>query len=234
MFLFEGFSRQDSIRFSTLNFSVNAIQKPNGKIEIVNEDIDSGKEKKISKWVLLRRFFSEFCIWILPAIIKVNCIIPKISESLKSLYLLPALFYLVYLIYAVIHLLIQKNSLSIRKNHAAEHQAIQAYNRLGKIPSVNEVKKFSRIYRGCGISRYSSFITAQIIGFIFFFFYDFIIPEWIIILASFLFSHVFPFYLLGAIVQFLTTSPADDGNINLAISAIKELERLENNKKRII
>lgn len=220
-------SRKESIEFSTLKFSSTAVRTPEGKIEIIIKDNGNRKHlKNAFNKTFFKNLFLNFSFYILIPVMKTCFILPNISNLPLFFYFLPAFFYLIYEIVDILILL--KKYGNFRKNHAAEHQVFKAFKALKKIPSIDEANRFSRISRYCGISVYSALITGQIIGFIFFFFFNITIPEWFIIFSSLMLKNVFPFYLIGALAQFFTTSPADDENINLAICALTALEEKEN------
>ena len=97
--------------------------------------------------------------------------------------------------------------------------------KLKRIPTIEETKKFSRINKNCGIWIFSAFITAQLIGFGAYKFANYQIPEWILYVVPLLIGSYFPFNVMGKIAQFWTTSKPNDQNIELAISALCALEK---------
>lgn len=104
---------------------------------------------------------------------------------------------------------------------------LSAYNKLKRIPTIEEAQKFSRINRSCGITIYSAFITAQLIGFIVYIKTGFLISEIILFLVPLFFSAFFPFNLIGKFAQFFTTSKPERHNLELAIAALSALESHE-------
>lgn len=217
--LTSGHSSKNSITFSSKNASATAIRNENGEIEI--KDIDKDPIKKSQLFALLLAIITI-------SLIKSFILIPLIKNDIINVlcYLLPALIYTSCAIYAIVAVRL-KNGIHFFKNHAAEHMVHKAYKSLKQIPSIEEVKKFSRINSSCGINIYSAFITAQLIGFFTFIYADFVIPEFILFIIPCFMHSCFPFNILGKLAQFLTTSPADDENIELALAALKALETRE-------
>ncbi len=113
------------------------------------------------------------------------------------------------------------------RNHGAEHKVFSAYKKLGRIPTVEEANHFSRINKACGVTIYSAFITAQLIGFIVYIHTSYIIPEILLFLIPLFFQTIFPFNFIGKLAQFFTTSKPQKRNIELAIAALSALERRE-------
>jgi len=218
----EGHSETDRISFSDFDTQASAIMKPDGTIEIEYVSI-SERSKQTLKQISPFDFLKALFFWIGLPCIKVQFILPFIlkTSSAAYLYFLPAIFTLIFSIHEIIN--VRKKGEEILKNHAAEHQVLEAYLKLKKVPSLEEAKSFSRISRHCGISAYSSLVTGQIIGFLFFYFGNIIIPEWIIMFVPLMCCTIFPFHLLGKFGQLFTTSPSEDKNINLALCALNAL-----------
>ena len=102
---------------------------------------------------------------------------------------------------------------------------INAYNHLKSIPTIEETKNFSRFSFLCGSNVAPSLIVAQLIGYSVFIYTGYIIPE----ILLFIIPHLFPgIFLVGFFVQLFTTQKPRDENIELAIAAILELERISN------
>lgn len=122
---------------------------------------------------------------------------------------------------------------SAGRYHAAEHMSINAYNTLHRIPTVEEVKKFSRFSKNCGSERnirnivifssLSILIAINISKFSF----------WLILLYPILFILMIldMKYSILRFLQILVTNKPTDLEINVAIKGIEELEKFEKDFK---
>jgi len=115
-----------------------------------------------------------------------------------------------------------------RRNHGAEHKIIAAYEKLQRIPSIAEARKFSRIHSGCGTTRVCSILIGQLIGFIIYYFTGFAISEIVLLIVPRIFSSFMPFNLAGMLFQFFATKEPKDENLELAIAALTAV--VENKK----
>lgn len=215
-----GKSEKDRITFYDSTKSICAIRYNDGTIS-TNLAFDNYEIR--TKFILRILFFGILCL------IKSLVLLPIIHNNpdLNFLYLIPAI---TVLLVGIILLIVSRHKEKEEglKNHAAEHMVFAAYQKLKRIPTLEESKCFSRISPCCGITLYSSFITYQIIGFIIYILIDFVIPEIILFIIPLLFSDYAPFNWLGKLAQFFTTSKPDDANIELAIAAITALEQHNN------
>lgn len=219
-----GRSQKDRITFYLDNSSATAIRNEDGTISI---DYTEEKLPIRKALIFMLSFFGIFLL------LKAFILMPIIESSpdLIFLYFIPTIAFLILLTYAII-LSRYKDGKEILKNHAAEHMVFSAYNKLKRVPTLEEAKKFSRISPVCGVTIYSGFITCQLIGFVVYILTDFVIPEIVLFIVPMLFSNYAPFNLLGKLAQFFTTSKANDANIELAISAITALEELNNTENK--
>lgn len=219
-----GNSQKDRITFRTQSGkTATAIRKENDQIEI---DFTK-KEIPIKAIGLL------LVLFIIPCIIKEYVLLPKIeAEKIGEIwYLLPMFVSLLLCIYSIIYILI-KDKTEMLRNHGAEHMVVAAYDKLGRIPTVEEVEKFPRANKMCGISVYSAFITSQLIGFIVFLVTGYQISEILLFIIPLLFSNTLVFSSIGMILQILfTTRKPKRRNIELAIAALTALEELEKTSK---
>lgn len=218
VFLIGGKSENDRITPHSLNNSVTAIRLDTGEIKYETEN---------EKFISISNFIYTiigYAILYLPHYYKVNHIIKKIETNNKPtyFYLALALFYLLTTIISLIYMQITQN---ILMNHSAEHMIIHAYHRLKRIPTIEEAKKFSRFSFLCGSNVAPALIVSQLIGYIVYIYTGFIIPE----ILLFIVPHIIPgIFLVGFIAQLFTTKKPKDENIELAIAAISELERVSN------
>lgn len=118
----------------------------------------------------------------------------------------------------ICHLTKKTNATSLRF-HSAEHMVINAYQRLNKIPSLAEIREFSRFNNRCGTNA----ITLLILLFILAFVHSFI-PVSLYFLISFLASYVIILILLECgflnFLQYFTTSTPTDTELLVAISGM--------------
>lgn len=221
-----GQSREDRISFTVSNDVATAIRKSNNEIEI-----KFGKELQPSPAIV--EIILGIIFWTI-TFIKACIIVPLIKKGILAteFYLIAAFTYLLIAIIAIIKFRITEGKETL-KNHAAEHKVFLAYNKLKRVPTIEEAKTFSRINRKCGITIYSGFITIQIIAFIIYIYTGCMISEIILFIGALLLRSKFPFNILGKFAQLFTTSEPDNDNIELAISAVSALEEKQQLKENI-
>lgn len=223
--IISGRSEKDRITFSTKDSCATAIRKENGGIDF---------EFKKEDTPLVKSVLILFIIFGMSSILKSSVLIPFIENNIISVgwYLTPLAFYSLLAILSII-VVCTHSEKELLKNHGAEHKVLSAYNKLKRIPTVEEAQKFSRIHRSCGVTIYSAFITSQLIGFIVYINMGFKISEIVLFLVPLFFSSFFPFNLIGKLAQFFTTSNPKRHNIELAIAAISALESHESHRKLV-
>lgn len=124
-----------------------------------------------------------------------------------------------------------KNGYSIAKFHGAEHKVLNAYERLQRIPTLEEAKKYSRFSRLCG-SR------SKIYRMFMFTLLTVAIVLHIICSFNYIIYLSIVFAIVGIIIiaekhgllnffQVFVTSKPGDKEINLAIEGLKQFEILE-------
>ena len=212
-------SRKDRISFFTRNNGVTAIRQKNGKITLkyTPDNFPDIKATAISLAI-----FSAL------SLVKEFILVPLIKNNTIGTvcYFIPAFF---CLLLAVMSIIAERKTggEEFLRNHGAENKVYSAYKKLKRIPTVEEANHFSRINRVCDITVHSSFITTQLIGFIVYINTDFMIPEVVLYLFHYYFKQYFPFNFIGKLAQLFTTSKPTKQNIELAIAALSELERVE-------
>lgn len=213
-----GKSEHDRISFYTIHNCVTAIRNSNGEITFEFEEEVMDKNAKLVFYI----FFGII------ALIKPVIIIPLIKAQIISVvwYLVTAGGYLSIAILSLISFR-KMNSKELLRNHGAEHKVSIAYEKLKRIPTVEEAMTFTRICKDCGATIYSAFIVSQLIGFLVYVKTGFILPEISLFCMSIQFRTNFPFNLLGKFAQLFTTENPTKSNIELAIAAISELEKKE-------
>lgn len=114
---------------------------------------------------------------------------------------------------------------SIAKFHGAEHMAINAYDKLKHIPTLEEIKRFSRFSKHCGsmqvINKTVMFVLISV---------NMLVPSIIsllILLFVFLFMEIACFTGLFRFLQVFFVSKPTDAELLLAIQGLKEFERME-------
>lgn len=217
--LISGYSEKDRIIFSTRKSTMTAIRREDGTI-----GIEFGQKRTPLTNVEIIFGIIFYTIPLAKAFI-VNPLIK--SAMIGSIYYLISIFlYLMLVIFNIIYLRI-KGGKEVLKNHAAEHMVFSAYNKLKRVPTIEETRNFSRISKSCGITIYSALIATQIIGFFVYINTGYMISELVLFISSMLVKTMFPFNLLGELAQLFTTSKPEDKNIELAIEAVSMLEKRE-------
>lgn len=129
-----------------------------------------------------------------------------------------------------------RNNFSAAKFHGAEHMAIQAYNTLNRLPTMDEIKKFSRFDKYCGSQKKLSelFITIVSCFIIILITYlgMFCDNSTVILYATIsiiLLSVLTVFYKKLVFLQVFTTSKPTDKELYLAIEGINQFILLEEN-----
>lgn len=144
---------------------------------------------------------------------------PKFNEWQKFSFLLCAFY--VYRLIRFVFTLAQKlktEKYQLRcKYHSAEHMAVNAMNKLHRVPNLEEIKKFSRFCVWCGTSlNRLKDISCLWVSLCIFFSHNI----FTLILGGFL---ILLLYLLGALnfFQLLTTLPPTDKELGVAIASLQ-------------
>lgn len=217
--LSSGKSEKDRISFYTSDNGATAIRNKNGEITIEYE------KKNVSVMKAIPVLYGIFGTL---SLVKTCVLIPLIQNKIIGTiwYLIPTFFYSFLTVISIISVR-KTGGKELLRNHGAEHKVFTAYNKLGRIPTVEEANQFSRINKTCGVTIYSAFITTQLIGFIVYIHTSYVIPEILLFLIPLFFQTIFPFTFIGKVAQFFTTSRPKKRNIELAIAALSALERRE-------
>lgn len=228
MELIAGQSGKNRITFFTHEKNVTAIRKENGEIEFEHNTTKEYNAKKKEKKEKSKGIAIPLWTFLLASILKAYLVMPLIEKQVIGVgwYLVVAFYYLFVTIISIFMLREEIGEEGLR-NHGAEHKVFTAYQKLKRIPSMQEAKQFSRICKCCGATIYSAFITAQLIGFAIYLYNGWRISELVLFIVPILFYSFCPFNLLGKFAQFFTTMEPRDSNIELAISALSELEKRE-------
>ena len=118
---------------------------------------------------------------------------------------------------------------SLAKFHAAEHMAINAYEQLQRIPSLDEIKSFSRFSKDCGFMLISRRILTHL--------------SVIILLLFAITGNMLAYYFALAIIpafmviawrkgwfkflEVFVTAPPTDSELEVAIEGLKKFEEME-------
>lgn len=115
---------------------------------------------------------------------------------------------------------------NFRRLHGAEHTVVNAYEKLGRIPTVEEASKFSRFNNNCGTNYYSShFITVIVLVIM-----SFNLTSWYRVIAFFTIIFISNALVkLGVFnfTQFITTQNPKKEELEVAIEGIKLWEKKE-------
>ena len=116
--------------------------------------------------------------------------------------------------------------------HSAEHQVFNAYNALGRVPDINEIKNFSKFHNNCGTNNITRMIIISL------FFESLIclvcldIPIEVLYIIVIGFVVAFKFLDKKGKLNFLqhfVTLPPTDKELNLAIKGLSRVIEYENN-----
>jgi len=230
----KGCSQSNSISFCTRKFEATAIRNENGKIEVTIENIEepnlTQKEEFfaniLTNTIMISLILFEILI-IKPLIVKLGL--------LTFFYIFPVIFYIIFLIAAfIVGFVINDNSKTVKKNHGAEHMVSNAYKKLKRIPSVLEVRKFSRFSGSCSAIICSSLIMSHLIAYLIYAKFTIAIPQTIMLILGLDLFKIFPFNFIGLLVQIFTTAKPNDNNIELGIASLCALEYCEINSDKVL
>ena len=217
-----GSSSKNKITFHTEKIEATATRTKNGEIEITynikKNDNYTKKEFILATIFLLVAAFIES---------QTLTALMRYLDFLKAWYFIPILLYSIPFSALVSYIKFRSDSNYFTQNHAAEHMVNQAYLSLKRLPTVEEVKHFSRFTKNCGSSLYSSLVIGHIIAYVLFLAFDITVPHLITFTFSLALSRFFPFYTLGLLAQFFTTQKTNNESIELALAALKALEDYE-------
>lgn len=115
--------------------------------------------------------------------------------------------------------------------HSAEHQVFNAYNALGRVPDINEIKMFSNFHRNCGTNSITRMIIISL-------FFELLIclvclDTPIEVLYIIVIGFVLTFGYLDKkgklnFLQYFVTLPPTDKELNLAIKGLSKVIEYEN------
>lgn len=131
---------------------------------------------------------------------------------------------------ADVYTVLLKDSTKTFKFHSAEHMIINAYRRLHRVPTMEELKTFSRFTTDCGTSIYAKRIFTFFLMFI-----TTAIPNLWIALSSVPLAFIITYFLakhggLNFFQIFVTRTPTDS-ELNVAIEGLKAW--IQNEKKEV-
>lgn len=180
-------------------------------------------EKRKGKRVkeLEKRDFFKFCISLLPIEIIWLALLCW-GMTFESPFFAIRIFLLGFSLQFILALLI--NSLIERKYdthkfHAAEHMALNAYEKLNRVPSLEEIRKYSRFYDSCDSNLILFAILESFIVFICSF-----IPDLFLTLVGIFFC-TFIIFILSLLhcmnfLQFFNTAVPTDKELSVAIQGM--------------
>lgn len=129
---------------------------------------------------------------------------------------------------------VKKQAKNLYQFHAAEHMALNAYKKLKRVPSLEEIHQYSRFHNDCG----TNLTTLILVSFTLFFICSFI-PNPLYHLIGLLFVTVIVFILLQCgllnFLQNFTTIPPTDEELMVAIAGMNvwfENEKKEKEKSK--
>lgn len=204
-----------------------------GKNKENKENKESGKKK-----VVFQKLLKEFLKQLL--ILSCSCIISLFITwgMIENTILTQRILYVSITMIALVKFSVgvhrtRKNTMRTYKFHSAEHMVFNAYHKLQRVPSLEELREYSRFSNNCGTN-----ITTQIVmSCVLLFCCTFISDPLYRIIGVFL-SCLIVFILLKTgklnFLQLLTTIIPTDVELEVAIEAIKTwLENEQENIKEI-
>ncbi|MDO4282547.1 MAG: DUF1385 domain-containing protein [Clostridia bacterium] len=200
----EGASTKWSIAFSSGDKCVTAKNDISGNISVSVEDINGYDEvywKIINKLFVLLSFIIEMIV------------ISKCRVISNIAYIL-VILKCIYSFYHLYHM-----SRTSFRNHGAEHMMINAYNKLKRVPTIEEAKYFSRFALNCGDRKYIINLICVIILIIF----KFGIPYFSLRMAIYNLKIV---KIISLPIQLFSTNIPDDSNLMLAREALLKLDEI--------
>ena len=124
----------------------------------------------------------------------------------------------------------------VARYHSAEHMVLNAYRKLGKVPSLDEIKTFSRFSQYCGSRALMSKIIAYIPNSLAIAFCDEI--HFITFISILIISYIISRKLLEKdfikIEQILFTEPPTDLELEVAIKGLETLVKEEEKIKEMM
>lgn len=177
-----------------------------------------------------KRFFSKEKIW------AINIVLPFIAILFKEIsYTLATMFFVFFVsenFWELIELIFQikkGSKINEGKMHAAEHKVINAYRNLQRIPTIEEVRNASRFSKYCGsrIAFRKAWGGAIITLFII------VAPKLglqnilITILVGISLWIIGNFFGIFKYLQIFVTNKPSDRELEVAVEAIKEFDKLE-------
>ncbi len=119
---------------------------------------------------------------------------------------------------------------SLARFHAAEHMAVNAYNQLQRIPTLDELRKASRFSKHCQSQRsLLSFFILSLLQIAAILFYNTSFLYLIAALIILFFEIIVSKKQLLSFLQIFVVSKPTDKELELAIEGLKQLEIVENN-----
>lgn len=113
------------------------------------------------------------------------------------------------------------------KFHSAEHMVCNAYEKLKRIPNLEEVKRFSRFHKRCGsCSALSNFFFITSFTFCVLFLFE--LPFYVFIISSILIIFIVDIKLRWLrFMQILVTNKPSEKELVLAIEGLEAFEKME-------
>lgn len=150
--------------------------------------------------------------------------IPKMAE--ETLMVMPFLIYAVTIIGFMVYNMIKEPELL--RMHGAEHKVIRAFNKYGRMPTIEEARASGRITKYCGTVKSTEPLIWEALSILYYYYSGGVIfPELIVILLmTFGRINFFPCNVFGLVLQWaLATREPGEQELEVALAAVKELLR---------
>ena len=142
----------------------------------------------------------------------------------KWLYHVPTFIFVGLFLIAISFMLINREK---RMYHGAEHKVAHWYSKKNIVNDIESIKRCSRIHGYCGTNLLATIVTFQLTSSICWNLFNFHIPEIITAILPFYVYNIFPFNLLGIIIQLFTTAVPTAEHITVAVQALSALVKIE-------
>lgn len=200
-------SNSVSFFFKKRDKGIEAVRQEDGTI--VTKEVDSVEQlktmMKLKKSVFICLLFREFSFLLnLP----------------MWIYHVPTFIWTALFLIAI--LVVLANS-EMRMYHGAEHKVAHWYSKKNVGNDIESIKRCSRIHGYCGTNLLATIVTFQLASSIFWDLFSFHIPEIITAILPFYVYSIFPFNLLGMLVQIITTANPTTEHITVAVRALSTL-----------
>ena len=212
----QAYSQRTGISFVSTNRRMAAWSRVNENDEITVEWIEASKVKKCNK---IYEYIVEIAIFIVTIIFWYQLLFGHNEEVMRKCLLIisigRALQFL--LLGFLLERIVAKDS---HKFHAAEHMTVNAYNKIGMVPNIYDVRKSSRIHRNCGTTIIGKRIFVPICMFLldYYSICPITLKYYILVIVA---ANILRIIGVFNFLQLFNTAKPDDIHLKVAIEGVK-------------